>query len=562
MPIWLTVKVPADAKPGLYTGQVTIEVKGEKSLVVPVNLQIADFVVPDTQDYKTWIELMQSPDTLAAEYKVRLWSDKHWELISQSMSHIAEIGSRVVIVPLIAQTNSGNSESMVRWIEKDDGSYDYDLTIVDKYLDTAVKCMGKPKFTVFTAWEIYLATPKKEVADPDPKGEAAWLAARWNLRGKGPAATALDPKTGRTSTFNLPRFEEANALAAWKPLFDRLHWDMAKRGIENTMLLGMTSDMWPNKDEMVTLDKASGSLPWINHSHQGPRGAKLAGGLGNVVYTAYVWPNEYPGDPKQPRMYGWKRPELNVEFRRFGAFNEWMLPTQMIVPELEITGRQRGLGRHRRRLLVRVQEQERPAAKLRPRQVSAELVAFLQSHQPHVESRPQRPRRHIPLRDASGRGTALRGPHRHGDGPDGRRPEGQTRRRSGRQMPETTRRPHLGKPEGLQRPATLGPRLHDLHELRKNLLLQRRRLRRGTGTPAPAGRIASKCSTHSLARCRRRRPGSSKKPSRNPRRSAWRTAGVNTPAGPLAMPSAPERAPAGLLIRRQFAVLRVLAPAR
>ena len=345
VPIWLTVKVPEGAKPGLYTGQAGVEVKGEKPIAVPVHLQVADFAVPDTQDYKTWIELMQSPETLAVEYNVPLWSDRHWEMIGQSMRYIAEIGSRVVIVPLIAQTNSGDSESMVRWIKKDDGTYDYDLTIVDRYLDTAVKNMGKPKFTVFTAWEIYLRTPAKEVANPDPRSEAAWAAARWDLRGKGPAATALDPQTRQTSTFNLPRFEDKTALAAWKPLFDRLHQDMARRGLENTMLLGMTSDMWPNKEEMATLDKAAGGLPWINHSHQGPRGAKLAGGLGSVVYTAYVWPNEYPGDPRKPRTYGWKRPELNVEFRRFGAFNEWLLPTQMIVPELEITGKQRGLGR-------------------------------------------------------------------------------------------------------------------------------------------------------------------------------------------------------------------------
>jgi hypothetical protein len=265
--------------------------------------------------------------------------------MAQSLRYMGEIGSRVVIIPLIAQTNSGDSESMVRWIRKDDGTYDYDLTIVDRYLDTAVKHMGKPKFVVFTAWEIYLATPAKEVTNRDPRSESSWQAARWDLRGKGPAVTALDPKTGKTSTCNLPRFEDPKAMTAWKPLFDRLRQDMAKRGLENTMLLGMTSDMWPNKDEMVTLDKAAGGLPWINHSHQGPRGAKLAGGLGSVVYTAYVWPNEYPGDPRKPRFYGWKRPELYVEFRRFGAFNEWLLPTQMIVPELEITGKQRGLGR-------------------------------------------------------------------------------------------------------------------------------------------------------------------------------------------------------------------------
>ena len=51
---------------------------------------------------------MQSPDTLAAEYNVPLWSDKHWKLIEDSMRYIGEIGSRVVHVPLIAQTNEGN----------------------------------------------------------------------------------------------------------------------------------------------------------------------------------------------------------------------------------------------------------------------------------------------------------------------------------------------------------------------------------------------------------------------------------------------------------------------
>ena len=345
VPIWLTVKVPTNAKAGAYTGQATIEVRGQKTLVVPVSLQVADFVVPDTQDYTTWIELMQSPDTLAVEYNLPRWSEKHWEMIAQSMRYIGEIGSRVLIIPLIAQTNSGDSESMVRWIKKDNGAYDYDLSIVDKYLDTAIKHMGKPKFVAFTAWEIYLVTPPNEVTNRDPNSEASWHAARWDLRGKGPAATALDPKTGQTSTFNLPRFEDKAAMAAWKPLFDLLHKNMAKRGLENTMLLGMASDMWPNKDEMVTLDTASGSLPWINHTHQGPRGAPLVGGLGKVAYTAYVWPNEYPGDPRKPRTYGWKRPELNVEFRRGGCLTDWLLPTQMIFPELQITGKQRGLGR-------------------------------------------------------------------------------------------------------------------------------------------------------------------------------------------------------------------------
>ena len=44
-------------------------------------------------------------------------------------------------------------------------------------------------------------------------------------------------------------------------------------------------------------------------------------------------------------MYGWKRPELYAEFRRFTALNEWPLSTILLFSEIQITGSQRGLGR-------------------------------------------------------------------------------------------------------------------------------------------------------------------------------------------------------------------------
>ena len=363
VPIWLTLKALKNAKPGIYTGQVTIEAKGEKTLAIPVRVEIAGFSVPDTQDYRTWIELMQSPDTLAIEYNIPLWSERHWAMIADSMRYIGEIGSRVVHIPLIAQTNSGNEQSMVRFIKKPDGTYDYDFSIMDKYLDTAEKCMGRPKFTAFIAWEIYLNTPKQEVKftgkqdvpNHDFDREGAWLAARWELRGKGSAVTAIDPATGKLSTINLPRFEDPAARAIWKPLFDQLHQRMAKRGLEQTMVLGMASDVWPNKDEMSVLQEASGNLPWINHTHGGNNVGKKLNGVATVAYTAFVWNVQYPQAapinaeaPKASsdgRLHGWKRPELYAEFRRFTALNEWPASTILLFPEIQITGNQRGLGR-------------------------------------------------------------------------------------------------------------------------------------------------------------------------------------------------------------------------
>ena len=117
MPIWITVHVPKEARPGSYTGQVAVALEGSQPIAVPVTLDVSDWTLPDTQDYGTWVELVESPDTLAQEYQLDLWSDKHFQLMARAMDFLGEVGSRVVYVPLICHTNFGNEQSMVRWIK-------------------------------------------------------------------------------------------------------------------------------------------------------------------------------------------------------------------------------------------------------------------------------------------------------------------------------------------------------------------------------------------------------------------------------------------------------------
>jgi hypothetical protein len=350
VPVWFTVRVPKAAKAGTYAGTATVTTKGGFKRDVALTLDVADWTLPDQQDYRTWVELIQSPDTLAEEYKVPLWSDAHWKLMAQSMRYIGESSSRVAYVPLIAQTNFGNAESMVRWIKKDDGTCDYDFTIVDKYLDMVAKEMGTPDMVVFTAWEIYLKPPENEVkvaaGDSDyVKMEKSWAAARWDLRDKGPAVTALDPSTGKTELVRLPRYEDASAKALWAPLFKQLRQRLAARGWEKAMVIGMASDVSPSKAEMTVLQEVSGGLPWIMHTHGGNRVGQKIQGQGEVCYVAYVWNVAYAPDPSEGRLYGWQRNELETQFLRFGGLNNMSPSALAHFLELNITGRQRGLGR-------------------------------------------------------------------------------------------------------------------------------------------------------------------------------------------------------------------------
>jgi hypothetical protein len=347
VPIWVTVKVPADAKPGTYTGQLSIVAKDQTPITVPVKLEVADFVLPNQEDGRAWVELIQSPDTLAMEYGVPLWSDKHWELMAQSMRYIGEMGTRTAYVPLICRTNFGNAEAMVRWIKKADGTFEYDFSIMDKYLDMVQKNMGTPKFVAFTAWDSYLLPPPTEAKvteskDPWLLAETGAMAARWNLRDKGPVVTVLDPATGQTAALNLPRFDNPAAKALWQPLFDELHKRMAKRGLEDKMMLGMCSDACPTKAELTVLQEVSGNLTWVNHTHSGPIPMN---GLAKVKYVTFVWNNKFAPDPAKGHTYGWKRPDLATQFIRFAALNDWPLVTIEHFEELNITGEQRGVGR-------------------------------------------------------------------------------------------------------------------------------------------------------------------------------------------------------------------------
>ena len=349
VPIWVTVKVPKDAAAGEYTGEIALQADGQAAITTPVKLTVAPWTIGNPDQWKTWVDMVESPDVLQQQYDVPFWSDKHFKLMDQSLKFIGEAGSGAVYVPLIAQTNMGNEQSMLRWIKKADGTYGWDFSIMDKYLDLAAKNIGKPRIVCFIAWEIYLQTPKEEVKiDPNEsdyvRTEKGWHAARWDLRGKGPAVTLLDPATGKTELGYLPRFEDPAAKPIWTELFSQLRQRMAKRGWEQAMMLGMTSDAWPNKEELQTLYDTSGGLKWVDHSHGGNYTAGMKG-IGETGYIAYVWNVTFPKDPNEGRVYGWKRPDPKAQYVRFNVLNFWPPTANLVFAETNVCGGQRGVGR-------------------------------------------------------------------------------------------------------------------------------------------------------------------------------------------------------------------------
>ena len=346
VPVWATVHIPAGAAAGEYSGQLTIQAEGLPPCAVPLRVKVVDWTLPDPQDYRTWVELIQVPDTLSVEYGVPLWSEKHWGLIAQSMSYLKDVGSRVVYVPLIAQNNLGNAESMVRWVKKGGDRYEYDFSVMDKYLDAAQKNMGKPKLVIFEVWEVYMIRKDKytdEKLSGQPEATAQYRQARNMMNGTGAVVTMLDRASGKTENVTMPDYADANCKAPWRDLFGEIRKRMRQRGLEGAMALGTISDFPPTKGEIAFFKEVTPELPWVIHSHHG---GGPPYGMSPVAYATRVWNNGFPtGDPAKGRQHGWQGKGLIANYQRTNGVMDFSHTAWHNMAEMNIGGGQRGIGR-------------------------------------------------------------------------------------------------------------------------------------------------------------------------------------------------------------------------
>jgi len=330
--VWLTVRVPRDAVAGTYAGAVTVGAQGETPLTAPLELKVADWTLSDPQDYHVWVEILQSPDTLALEYETPLWSERHWALIARSFRLMSDSGSRIVYVPLIAQSNLGNSESMVRWLRADDGSYEYDFSVMDRYLTTAEENLGPLKIVVFPVWEAYMAQKEGFQGRGYHK---TFMEKNDRFAGStGPVVTVLDKATGETENVVLPRFGEPGSKEMWTGLFDQLRERLARRGLDDKMLLGMMNDACPSEQDVAFLAEVAPGVPWVAAAH----GTYLKADFG---YRAIV----YSKAAHEKSLAGWSRPDLMAYFNRGNRLENTEPATWRTIPAFAIVGSWRGVGR-------------------------------------------------------------------------------------------------------------------------------------------------------------------------------------------------------------------------
>jgi hypothetical protein len=287
-PVWLTVAVPADVPPGRYTGQVTIRAAGLADTPVEVQLTVAPFVLPDPKNLQPHVDLIQSPDSVAMQYKVDMWSARHWELLEKTFELLGQTGNKTVYLPLLRQTHFGNEQTMVRWAKGADGKLTLDYTVLDKYLDLAVKYLGKPPVVCLYIWdrfcgEQYLGT--KDVKVPTI----------------GYLYSQIDPATGKVIDAEGPKWDSPEIVTFLQQLVDGVKGRLAVRGLDGSMMLGLSGDQRPTKAVAEVIKQAAPGVKWVSQAH--PSLYDLFGIPCGYVTT--VWNAGAPADPQMKRHY-WK----------------------------------------------------------------------------------------------------------------------------------------------------------------------------------------------------------------------------------------------------------------
>lgn len=143
-PIWLTVGIPSDKKPGKYSGTVTVCDGNVVLDRLAIDIHVGKRTLPAPEDWKFHLDLWQNPYAVARWYKVPVWSDEHLECMRPIMTRLAHAGQKVITAtityhPWNAQTLDP-FDSMVMWFRRLDGEWEFRYDIFDKWVGFMMSC--------------------------------------------------------------------------------------------------------------------------------------------------------------------------------------------------------------------------------------------------------------------------------------------------------------------------------------------------------------------------------------------------------------------------------------
>lgn len=143
-PVWLSIDVPTDAPPATYHGKVTLQSDGGKCVEFSISLEVLHQTLPVPDQWFFHLDLWQNPFAVARYHRVAPWSKEHFLLMRPLLTRLAQAGQKILTCSILHQPWGAQTfdpfESMIGWTRETDGTWAYDYTVFDQWVDFGESC--------------------------------------------------------------------------------------------------------------------------------------------------------------------------------------------------------------------------------------------------------------------------------------------------------------------------------------------------------------------------------------------------------------------------------------
>ncbi|OGF51037.1 MAG: hypothetical protein A2231_04220 [Candidatus Firestonebacteria bacterium RIFOXYA2_FULL_40_8] len=158
--VFVVIRIPQNARPGTYKGNLSVCVQKKSKIKIPVTLRVWPFSIPKKSDFSVtnWFH----PDCVSKWHRCAPWSARYWRLLEEYAKDMAEHRINVITTPVL-MGNFHNSDPMtlVDIVRKKDNTYRFDISRLDRW----VKLFDKYGFKYFEMWH-FLSQADGKYAPP------------------------------------------------------------------------------------------------------------------------------------------------------------------------------------------------------------------------------------------------------------------------------------------------------------------------------------------------------------------------------------------------------------
>jgi glycosyl hydrolase family 123 len=152
-PVWFSIDIPANAEPGEYSGTVQVHSASERATLY-VKIRVQPRTLPDPKTWKFRLDLWQNPWVVASYFQVEPWSGEHKALLKKHLKLYAEAGGKYITTYTVYSPWSDNSYvlegTMIGWLKTAGGSWKFDYSIFDQYVELAMEAGVDEAITIYT----------------------------------------------------------------------------------------------------------------------------------------------------------------------------------------------------------------------------------------------------------------------------------------------------------------------------------------------------------------------------------------------------------------------------